>query len=63
MSPTKSGQKLQFTLRLDPDTAARVERLAEQLSRPGFPAGTTDVLRMAVVHGLPLIEADAKRRK
>ena len=60
MSPTKSGQKLQFTIRLDSETADRVEELVPKLSRPGQPATMTDVLRMAVAEGLPVLE---KRRK
>ncbi|HEY3451685.1 MAG TPA: hypothetical protein VGK67_35335 [Myxococcales bacterium] len=59
MSPTKSGQKLQFTIRLDPADADRVKALEEKLGRPGMPATMTDVLRAAVAEGLPVLEKAA----
>jgi hypothetical protein len=47
-------------VRLDPEVIARVDRATDEMSRRtfGVPVRRADVLRLAVLHGLGVIEAE-----
>jgi hypothetical protein len=52
---------VQCSLRLLDVDVATIDKLAEKLSRPGFPARRADVLRMLVAKGIEAIEAEMKK--
>ena len=54
---TKSGRLLQFTLRLPPSLVDGVEGMLPGLMYHGLEARITDVLRMAIDEGLPVLKA------
>jgi predicted transcriptional regulator len=59
MAPTTTGRTTQVTIRLGHDVLARLDAVAAKMTRPGLVVGRTDVLRMAIVAGLPQIERTA----
>ena len=66
MTPTKTPNTVQLTIRLEHGANERLEALTLKFSRPGLPVAKTDVLRMAIGYGLERLEAEysePKRRK
>lgn len=55
-------QQTQTSIRLDDDAIARLDALAESLSRPGLPLTRADAMRIAIMTGLDTIDAEAKRK-
>lgn len=51
-------EKEQLTVRLSPETLARLDKIAKKLSRPGLELKRADALRIAVETGLGVLEKD-----
>jgi predicted DNA-binding protein len=51
-----TGGSFQTAIRLENEVIKRVDALVEKLSRPGLRLGRSDVLRMAIAEGLPVLE-------
>jgi len=52
------GGSLQTAVRLENETVARVDALVEKMSRPGLRLSRTDIIRMALAEGLPILEKE-----
>lgn len=52
------GGSLQTAVRLENDVIARVDALVEKMSRPGLRLSRTDIIRMALAEGLPILEKE-----
>ncbi len=53
----------QVSIRLQDTDVETLDKLAVKLSRPGFPALRSDVLRMAIARGIVAIEAEIKKNR
>ncbi|MGC4116970.1 MAG: hypothetical protein QM765_47320 [Myxococcales bacterium] len=57
MVPTnKTPNTTQIAIRLEHELFERLEVVKEKLSRPGLAPTTTDVVRMILLAGLPVVE-------
>jgi predicted DNA-binding protein len=57
MSPRIAGKTVQLAVRLEAEVMDRLDTLAKRLSRPGLELSRTDAVRMAILEGLPRLEA------
>lgn len=56
------SESVQWALKLPKSFLGRADKLAEQMSEPGFRYTRTDVLRMAMFEGVERLEAGRKKR-
>jgi len=56
MAPRETPNTTQVAMRLENALVARLDAIAAKLSRPGLAPTRTDVVRMVLLAGLPLIE-------
>ena len=52
------GGSLQTAVRLESEVIARLDALVEKMSRPGLRLSRTDIIRMALAEGLPILEKE-----
>lgn len=55
--------QVQTAIRLSGPFIARLDKLAEHMSRPGMRVTRTDVLRAAAHRGVDALEAEAKKKR
>ncbi len=58
--PKDVGGSLQTAVRLETDVIARLDALVEKMSRPGLRLSRTDIIRMALAEGLPILEKECR---
>lgn len=66
MTPRITGKTEQLAVRVEHDTIARIDGLADRLSAPGLKLTRADVVRMALAEGVTVLEqrvSAEKRRK
>lgn len=49
---------LQTAVRLETEVITRLDVLVEKMSRPGLRLSRTDIIRMALAEGLPILEKE-----
>jgi predicted DNA-binding protein len=57
----KQEQQVQTAIRLPESLLARVDKLAERMSRPGMRVTRAEVLRLAAFQGVDKLETEKKR--
>ena len=57
--PPPADPSVQLAIRFDAAVVARIEALAQQLSRPGLAVTRSDALRVALMAGLASLEHPA----
>ncbi|WP_394841310.1 hypothetical protein LZC95_30095 [Pendulispora brunnea] len=58
-----SPNAIQISIRVPPEWLERADVVATKMSRPGLEMTRADVLRMALVQGLDLVEREVKKPK
>lgn len=53
----------QTAIRLSDSLLARIDKLAERMSRPGIRITRADVIRLAVTQGTAALEAESKKKR
>ena len=52
------GGSLQTAVRLENEVITRLDALIDKMSRPGLRLSRTDIIRMALAEGLPILEKE-----
>ncbi len=61
-APNGSADQLQTAVRLSHETVERIDRLAERISQPGLTVTRSEALRLAILRGLDVLEAEQRRK-
>jgi predicted DNA-binding protein len=51
---------LQTAVRLENEVIIRLDALIKKMSRPGLRLSRTDIIRMALAEGLPILEKESR---
>ena len=60
--PTTTSYTTQVAVRLDHKMVARLDNIAKRMSRPGLTISRSDVVRLAIVAGMPIVARERRKK-